>query len=1452
MIPSYLRGAALAESSRLCHTGGKSLSINCRLTARAAVLALIFVVLSQAAFAAYWPNISPEDAKKMMPVSEIKRGMRGFGLTVFHGTTISKFDVEVLGVLKKMNTGRDLIMVRVGGGAITKRQTGIIGGMSGSPIYINGKLIGAISYGAQFAKEPVGMVTPIADMLEAWDPNLPKHASGYSSAQSLPEPLSIDGSTVSKVSIDPADSRPRGVDNGTLYMQPLMMNMMVSGMSQRGIDRLAQILRPFNIRPIAGPGGASDPKAKVSANLVPGAAVGMSLASGDIDLTAIGTVTYRRGDRLVAFGHPTLGIGAVDAPMTTVYIADILSSYAVSTKLGASIATVGRIFQDRPWCIAGVMGAKPKTIPVTISVDDQAFKRDRVFHVRVINHPLLASRLIAMVTDEAIYEIHPTPGDATAEVTYEVNADQIGKITRTNVFFDPTSVDVPATMDVAMLLQLLSSNRFGALDVQSVNVKVRIQGKRNTATIDRIFVKKSEFEPGETIDVGVVLRPYKQERVTKTFKIKIPATATDGKIALVVRGGGTPMGIRISSGTSPADVTDESPDGETGPGGLMMPGDPGMANADNVKQLIAKFLERERNNEIVLQLQMRGTAVNVAGEKLAGMPSAIADVMKSSRNSGLKMEREEVKAIYPNDSIIYGTARLMIDVKKKVLGETKQGAKSGSPADSLDTGSDSSSSSSADTSSLDSMDYTEFSTWSTAADSVDTKSPPDVSDEPTQEEPVTVEKDTTGESADTTTSESTSSDKTAKPSPAPKSNVKTVVRQAKTWSQKTQADFAKGTFAGVSASSENKLELAPTLRKLAETPEQYVWCLAAAKDGVYAGTGNSGKIYKIDGAGKSSVFYETGELEVHSIARDSAGSVYAGTSPHGKIFKIAPDGKGKLLYTASEKYVLALALDPEGNLYAGVGDAGKIYRITPKGVALPFATINEQQVLSLSWDPHGSLLIGTGINGVVYRATRGGNAKPIFDAPEDSITSVVADGDGNAYAGTSPKGAIYKVFADGRSKTVYTKANRVLSMVCDTHNNVYAVSDGTLVKIAPDETVTQLDSAKEKAQFLSLALNEDASELYASTGNIGSVYVSKCRDIRGTYESPVHDAKMASKWGRIKWVADAPEGTSVEIRTRAGSVETPDATWTDWSAPYKESAGESIASAPGRYIQYQVTFTTGKAEVSPRVSTVTVSYLTPNQAPTVKLTTPVGGEAWAGKQTIKWTGTDPDKDKLSYDVLYSKDGGKNWTALVGGMSGGKTTETKPASEVTAKIDSELAKSKDIPDEMKAKIASGKNDSKETKPSEPSKPAGSSSASTSYTWETKKVDDGAYLIKIVASDKTGNADDPLTDDIISQPFAVCNKAPEIKLGRKSMALKAAASATITGSATSKLVEIAGVQYRVDGGDWSAASADSGMFDSPTENFTVTTPILATGSHKVEVQAIDAAGNAASATVDVKVD
>ncbi|MCX6344973.1 MAG: hypothetical protein NT018_07845 [Armatimonadetes bacterium] len=1391
-------------------------------------LSLMISVAGFAAEVSKAPGMSYLDVNKILQVSQLKRGMKGYALTVFQGTKIEKFSIEILGVLKKANSGRDLILVRIGGGPMATRGLGVASGMSGSPVYIDGKLVGAISMAMTFSKEPIGMVTPITDMVESLDDSLPKHADGYSSINELDEPAVVGGRTFSKIVIDGPANKSDKPGEGELHVTPLAMPIMVTGVSQRGIASLKEMLAPYNLEVMAGIGGGADTTSKFNPKLEPGAAVGVSLVTGDIDMTATGTVTYCTGNKLVAFGHPFFqGIGPIDAPMTTAYISDVMASYNSSTKLGFPLKVVGRVFQDRPWSIAGAVGDFPNLIPITVSVKDQTIKRNKIFNAKVINHPLLAGQLATIAVGEAISQVHTGAGDATAEVSYEIIADRIGTIKRSNIFFDPTSIESSSVKDVASMLQLLGNNPFFPLDIKSVKVDVVITDKRKTATVDRIFVKKSEYAPGETVEVGVVLRPYKKERITKTYSIKIPATAQNGKVTLSVRGGGTQLSLlsmisAISGGEG------------------AISGDSG-ANADNVKQLVDKYLEKECNNQVVVQLIMPSTTVNVAGETLTGMPSSIADVMKTSRSSGLKMERDEVKALFDEDMIVAGSAKLIIDVKQKSFNENKTGSTAPKSAPGTP-GLVFSADDSVDTSFVIQNDDN----YTTENMDADPSDPLPVIDPAADAKPVTVPEPVKDEEA-----AKTEDKKPSPPTPAAKSDVKTVVRQAQTWSQRSQADFAKGTFSGVAASSENKLELTPTLKKLAETPEQFVWCVAPAKGGILAGTGNSGKIYFVADNGDVKLFCETGALEVHAMAHDSKGNLYAATSPDGKVFKITPDGKSSLLFKTEERFVVALTADGKDNIYAGVGDAGKIYRITPDGAGSVFASINEQQILSLKWDANGYLLAGTGINGVVYKISADGAAQPVFDAPESAISSITSDSKGNIYAGTSPKGVVYKISPDGGSKPVYTGTAKVLSMAADPSDNIYAVSDGSLVKISPDETIVQLDSAKDTAQFLALAFNSSNNTLYAGAGNIGSIYVSKVSDTAGTYESPVHDTKMISKWGRIKWAAEAPKGTLVELQTRCGNVDTPDNTWSGWSKLYTKGSGEQITGKDARYIQYRVALKTSKSQVSPTVSGVTISYLTPNQQPKISLTEPVGGSTLSGSKSIKWTGSDPDKDTLTYDVFYSKDG-KAWTALMGGATSVSEEKNMTTEEIAGKVKSELEKSTDVPDDMKKIILEGQEGAVAAAHATTNAAAGQSSTSSTYNWDTTKLPDGAYCIKVVASDKTSNATGALTEKAESDPIIVCNTPPElIILAKKSIEVKGTGLANIGGNASSKLVDIAGVQYRIDGGDWMAAAPEDGVFDSPSESFTVTTSVLTPGSHKLEVQAIDAAGNTAIETVEVKV-
>jgi len=374
----------------------------------------------------------------------------------------------------------------------------------------------------------------------------------------------------------------------------------------------------------------------------------------------------------------------------------------------------------------------------------------------------------------------------------------------------------------------------------------------------------------------------------------------------------------------------------------------------------------------------------------------------------------------------------------------------------------------------------------------------------------------------------------------------------------------------------------------------------------------------------------------------------------------------------------------------------------------------------------------------------------------------------------------------------------------------------------------------------------------------------------------------------MEWTADLPNGTSISLQTRTGYVAEPDSTWSDWSEPYV-TPGVKIVSPAGRYVQYLATLTTDDASASPKLKDVNIVYLAKNQAPKITLSSPKGGERWSKKKTIKWTGSDPDKDTLSYEVSYSTDGGATWQPLGDKIETvvpeGKeepqneqpaeedeaspedeaiTIDSSDPQQMLAEMAAELEKHPDIPQEVKDKIlaeapgmieaesselAAGKP--AEEPPSE-AKPPANSTKQTSLSWDTAKFKDGTYLIKVVASDRLSNPVDALTGEAVCEPIVVTNKAPEVFAFKKTLTVLADKSVTLEGFARQELVGIAGVQYKTGSSEWAAAAASDGIFDSNFEAFTITTQPLKKGEHVIEVKALDQAGNSATTKVTAKVE
>jgi hypothetical protein len=1273
------------------------------------------------------PDRDSFDSSQFMPESAIRYGQTGYALTVFHGTKIERFGVKMLGVLKQVNNGRDLILFRATGGPSVTRDAMIVAGMSGSPVYVHGRMVGAIAYGLPFAREPIGLITPIRDMLDSWDPDLPKNPQ-LSAAQET-RGLTESGVSVSGSQIAPLLSGQgfgAGFSSGPMSFEPMMTPIAVSGMSPEGIARLSEQLAPYRLMPVAGGGTGAENLShaqaiKAAAGLQPGAAVGVSLAQGDLDLTAIGTLTYRDGNRIVAFGHPFTGIGPIDAALTTASITDIFPSYQESTKLGMPLDTVGRIFQDRPFSVGGTIGARPTMIPVSVSIDDESDKRQTQFHARVLNHPLLTGVLTLTVVNEAILEAHGTPGDAVAYVTTDVDADQVGHIVRHNVFYDPVSINTSALGDLNSIVNLLSANPFYQVAVKSVDVKVRIENLHATADIDHIVVPRLTYAPGDTVDVGVVLRPYKQDPVVRTVALKIPENTPDGSVGLVVRGGAM------------SDTPTISLDANGGVSVHSSSEDAGEPPPSTVQQLVNQFLREPRNNDLVADLILPSAAPEVGGEKLSLLPPTMSALMRSEHVSALHVSRDEIKSSTAMPWVVTGAQQLTINVRAKDNYDVStadngeppppsrpappdasvgapasgSGASDGGQVGAIDgdsdqdpdSNSDSDSDSSSDTDSVSGMPAD----FPAGAKAVPNGPPaPPSADSASTASPVSV-------SVSTSPIDNSVADGSASDIPVPPI-LTSVARVASIWRENTASQFANGTLDGVTVTNAPDIRVAPAIAKIAATSESYVWSQAYDTAGnLYIGTGDDGLIYKIAaGANLPTLFARTSQLEVTALAYNpDTGDLYAATAPHGIVYRIPASGKVATMAALTDPYIPAMLLDRDHKtLYlATAGGTGRVYAVdadaatTTSEAPRVIFTSPDVHLLCLAQGPDGSLYTGGNPNGVVYKldpASVSNKAHVVYDSPGPTVSAVAVDSKNRLYVGTAPSGAIVQIDLDDIDR--YTAPQIAKPMVAhtdqfvsgltvDNAGNVWGSAGDTLYRITPGYDSSQpasrtagYNAESEFAADTVATFPSDPQVTYTSiigtpeggvtagTASIGAVYGFRGspvgNSVGGAYTSAIHDSRLKSRWGTIDWSADLPGGSSLSIETRTGDVPKPDSTWSDWSPAYDNPAGSPITSPPARFMQYRAIESepsNADSSSSPKLSSVDIYYMTEDRPPSVRILAPTGGDDVCGDVALRWIGTDPDRDTLEYRLYSSSDDGATWTQIdTGALRQRSVPEASPA------------------------------------------------------------------------------------------------------------------------------------------------------------------------------------------------
>ncbi|MGQ9699059.1 MAG: SpoIVB peptidase S55 domain-containing protein, partial [Armatimonadota bacterium] len=811
---------------------------------RPACVALIWVLALCTAGAAVSAPPKPAPGE-YLPVSQIRSGMKGYGLTVFRGTKIERFDVEVIDVLKNssMANGRDLILIRMKGGPITERGANIIAGMSGSPVYIDNKLIGAVSMGYTFPKEPVAFVTPIEDMFDALDPDLPDSpmlATGWPQTDNGPAPT-----TAAIQSLVPTP-RASGLCN-------LLTPFFVSGFSPRFMDRLQQEFGPLGARFMVGPGSSSVPAPNAD-EIKPGSAVGVGIIIGDINVVAVGTVTYRKGNQVLLFGHPLelvsgLQLGAVELPMMSAVVHDVFSGLDRSVKLSSPGQVIGTITRDRPWSVAGVLGKTPKLIPVTVDVRDTTTKRSKTFHLQTVSHPLLSPVYIIFAAGEAIYRMHSFAGDCMAKVKMEVSAEGFSPIVWENTYFSSLFLDTMATDDLSELLLRLYRNAFGPVPVKSVKLTVDLIPGRKTIRVERIYVDKDRVEPGETVKVGVVLRPWKGEPFVRTLDLKIPPNAPEGRTTLSVYGGS--MGFVLPTQTTERTATASV----SGPAEV------------NVAQIIRRFLEKDRNDDLVMKLYLNTPSVNIFGERLLNLPSPIASIMASPKSTGFRGERDEVKTSVRMDALVEGVQIIQLTVQRKSLQESGSATPQRSPSQPSTPPSPPSSSRTGTATVLDDGDEDEELTMI----------PPDAEFQAVNvasSAPAQLEKQEGRPPAPPSQggqpSGAQSGGRGLQSAPSEARPSRDPGRTTVVWTQRTRSDFQKGESRGAGVTSVGDVRLAAAFKPIQNLDsDTYIWSIQPdGKGGVYLGTGNFGRIYHRDANGNLNLVYDSPELEIHAMAMD--------------------------------------------------------------------------------------------------------------------------------------------------------------------------------------------------------------------------------------------------------------------------------------------------------------------------------------------------------------------------------------------------------------------------------------------------------------------------------------------------------------------------------------------------------------------------------------------------------
>jgi hypothetical protein len=479
-----------------------------------------------------------------MPISEVKEGMRGTARTVFRGSEAEEFSVEILGIIPgAIGPKQDLIVGRISGGSADR--TSVFAGMSGSPVYINGKLAGAISYSFPFSKEAICGITPIEQMITIFErKETPRSTAAEARSFSFAEMASTDWTA--RFPKSPASSGLlSGFYNNSLLsavagqsFQPIATPVTFTGFSQETLNAFAPQLMQAGLMPVSAVGGSSaiSPLKKADeTTLVGGDSVSMQLTRGDYGLAAAGTVTWRDGEKIYAFGHPFLSLGSSDLPMAESHVVTVIPNMNNSFKLAVPDAMVGTMTQDRATGVFGKLGQAPKMIPVRINMTTSRGQTD-VINLEVAKDDFLTPLLLNIAVYNSAIAHERALGESTVEVSGDISikGHQPIKLLRRFAGLQATQL---AASSVAAPVAVLMRSRFDDLEISGVTINLVAMDGSKTAVLDRMTIDRNQVRAGETVEVQAFARTNSGKIFVQKIPVTIPAGTPTGLFSITVGDG---------------------------------------------------------------------------------------------------------------------------------------------------------------------------------------------------------------------------------------------------------------------------------------------------------------------------------------------------------------------------------------------------------------------------------------------------------------------------------------------------------------------------------------------------------------------------------------------------------------------------------------------------------------------------------------------------------------------------------------------------------------------------------------------------------------------------------------------------------------------------------------------------------------------------------------------------